>query len=128
MTDEAKLIIAGLRYCTTHDLCDGCPAKSICIDTDTMIDTHAGEMIEMQEQALDRLDKLYKDTLAELEQVKRERDAAVKDIPRACGYCKHAVSTGLPILVCHNTKCDNISNGGWNTGWEWRGPKEEEKA
>lgn len=122
MTDEAKLIIAGLRYCTTHDLCDGCPAKSICIDTDTMIETHAAEMIEMQEQAIDRLEKLYKDTLAELEQVKRERDAALLELKESvdsCTFCKK-YGDGRTCPMCG--KCTECC------GWEWRGPKEEEKA
>lgn len=123
MTDEAKLIIAGLRYCTTHDLCDGCPAKHICIDTGPLIETHAAEMIEMQEQALDRLEKLYKDTLAELEKVQCERDAAVKDMEciaessERCEVCKkRLVGSG---------KCPELGACPKCCGWEWRGPKEE---
>ena len=55
---------------------------------------------------------------AELETVKRERDAAVRDIPRACGYCKHYAHR--KTHECHSKKpCANIS--GVNTAWEWRG-------
>lgn len=55
---------------------------------------------------------------AELETVKRERDAAVRDIPRACGYCKHYAHR--KTHECHSKKpCANIS--GVNTAWEWHG-------
>lgn len=59
---------------------------------------------------------------AELAAVKRERDAAVRDIPRACGYCKHYEITfngATPDHDCKNPECYNIS--GVNTGWQWRG-------
>lgn len=59
---------------------------------------------------------------AELEAVKRERDAAIKDIPRACGYCKHFVPK---TYNCKSKKpCACIS--GVNTEWEWRGVQEDE--
>lgn len=59
---------------------------------------------------------------AELETVKRERDAAIKDIPRACGYCKHYAHR--KTHECHSKKpCANIS--GVNTALEWRGLCEE---
>lgn len=56
-----------------------------------------------------------------LAQAERERDAAVKDIPRACGYCKNYLG-GEHIPHC-NAECMNIS--GINTGWQWRGVVEE---
>lgn len=53
-----------------------------------------------------------------LDRVERERDAAIKDIPRACGYCKHYAHK--KTHECHSkTPCANIS--GVNTAWEWRG-------
>lgn len=62
-------------------------------------------------------------TERELKAVKRERDAAVRDIPRACAYCKYYKITfnGVtPDYDCKNpNECLNIS--GINTGWEWRG-------
>ena len=74
-----------------------------------------------------------KDALAYIEQLEAERDAAIKDIPRACGYCKHyynppifeETAFGIKISYCEK-ECHNIS--GVNTGWEWRGaqPKEED--
>ena len=61
-----------------------------------------------------------------------ERDAAIKDIPRACGYCKHWISPpriektehGTVSISCENEKCYHIS--GVNTGWEWRGRKKND--
>ena len=63
--------------------------------------------------------------LTRCERLERERDAAVKDIPRACGYCKwFEINLGGNMTECHNPNgCRNIS--GINTGWEWRGVKEE---
>ena len=55
--------------------------------------------------------------------MKRERDAAVEDIPRACGYCKHSIDYGPSNHPgCKNPECRNIS--GVNTGWQWRGVQE----
>ena len=55
-----------------------------------------------------------------------ERDAAIKDIPRACGYCKNYNDPpkiedgehGMIVTYCEK-ECFNVS--GVNTGWEWRG-------
>ena len=62
----------------------------------------------------------------ELERVKKERDAAIEDIPRACGYCKHFIVTHngcTPDYDCAQNGCMNVS--GINTGWEWRGVQED---
>lgn len=58
-------------------------------------------------------------------QLEQERDAAVADIPRACGYCKwFEINRGGNMTECHNPNgCRNIS--GINTGFVWRGVKEE---
>lgn len=56
------------------------------------------------------------------EQLKRERDAAIKDIPRACGYCKHYLGDAY-LPICENWDCKMVS--GVNTGWEWRGVPQE---
>ena len=63
--------------------------------------------------------------LTRCERLERERDAAVADIPRACGYCKwFEINLGGNMTECHNPNgCMNIS--GINTGFEWRGVKEE---
>ena len=59
--------------------------------------------------------------VAEIERFERERDAAVKDIPRACGYCKHYL--GDQSFVNCEHECMNIS--GINTGWQWRGVNQQ---
>ena len=54
-------------------------------------------------------------------QVKAERDAAIKDIPRACAYCKHYVHKKTHL--CRSKyPCAHVS--GVNTRWEWRGVQE----
>ena len=50
---------------------------------------------------------------AELEQVKRERDAAVADL-KSVEYCTHCAHLSHE---CSATSCK---------GWEWRGPQKEE--
>ena len=71
---------------------------------------------------LDEVLQVVRQVKAELEAVKRERDAAVRDIPRACEYCKHyeiIFNGATPDHDCKNPECYNIS--GVNTGWQWRG-------
>ena len=78
--------------------------------TETIL--HQSDVIELLVGAL-------RDALA-------ERDAAIKDIPRACGYCKYwdyppvigNSEDGTIVIYCEK-ECHNIS--GVNTGWEWRG-------
>lgn len=64
----------------------------------------------------------YCETIATLE---KERDAAVDDIPTACGYCKWFRDCGEVGCFCPKP-CTNIS--GVNTMWEWRGVQEEENG
>ena len=59
----------------------------------------------------------------ELEQVKRERDAAVEDISRECHKCKH-----FKVLFNGCTPdydCDRSDVCRDNDNWQWRGVKEE---
>lgn len=68
---------------------------------------------------------IFDHALAYIQQLERERDAAVQCIPRACGYCKHVIDYGLSNTPgCKNPECRNIS--GINTGWQWRGVLEVE--
>ena len=60
--------------------------------------------IQMCQEAADALEQLQ----AENDRLRRERDAAVKEIPKVCYYCKHRKGWK-----------------GWKTCWQWRGPKEE---
>ena len=80
---------------------------------------------------LDCSEGLCIDALAYIERLEAERDAAIKDIPRACGYCKHYndppkiedTKHGMKVSYCEK-ECRHIS--GVNTGWEWRGLKPPE--
>jgi len=75
------------------------------------------QLEEKYERAMENA-KILSDAVTQLE---RERDAAVKDIPHACGYCKHYVHR--KTHECHSkVPCANIS--GVNTRWEWRGVQE----
>ena len=70
----------------------------------------------------DCVNKMCRDALAYIKRLERERDAALRDIPPACGYCKHFLGYDhLPN--CDGRNCIHIS--GVNTGWEWRGVCEE---
>lgn len=87
------------------------------------------EVIEMRELWENRV--LHQSDVIELlvgalRDALAERDAAIKDIPRACGYCKYwdyppvigNSEDGTIVIYCEK-ECHNIS--GVNTGWEWRG-------
>lgn len=71
-----------------------------------------------ENQRADRLEAENEKLRAELEQVKRERDAAVTDLKAVgkgeCWVCKHFRNGGQ--------KCRNCEDG---SNWEWRGQKED---
>ena len=68
---------------------------------------------------------LIESVSAELEQVKRERDAAVKDLrtfTEPCRACAHVGSND----ICHECRFELIEGHHiTRTGWQWRGVKEE---
>lgn len=66
-----------------------------------------------ENQRADRLEAENEKLRAELEQVKRERDAAVEYLRGQCRYCKNN-------LVCTSRKGPHFNC------WEWRGPKKED--
>lgn len=72
---------------------------------------------------LDEILQAISQVKSELAAVKRERDAAVKDIARACGYCKWYEITHNGCTPDHDCKNENgcLNISGTNTGWEWRG-------
>lgn len=86
-------------------------------------DWRFGDFVLHQSDVIELLIGALRDALA-------EREAAIKDIPRACGYCKHWNDSpmiensehGTLVVYCEK-ECHNIS--GVNTGWEWRGGEEE---
>lgn len=83
-----------------------------------------GEVICHQSDVIELLVGALRDALT-------ERDEAIKDIPRACGYCKNyndpprieESEHGTLVTYCEK-ECYNIS--GVNTGWEWRGVKKND--
>ncbi len=76
--------------------------------------------LERTEAERDGLNIMLEQAQAMLGTRTRERDAAIADIPRACGYCKHYVDS---TNQCTNSlPCACVS--GVNTRWEWRGVKE----
>ncbi len=61
---------------------------------------------------------------ARLAQVERERDAAVNDLSRSCGSCKHKTCT-FDVNPCKD--CVKVDQFGFieRTHFEWRGVFEE---
>ena len=82
--------------------------------------------LERKDAAIAEQARQLKETLAELEQVKRERDAAVRDIKNVvthypCYVCKHS-------QYAHGCGCDiavNLQSEEWKCSkgefFEWRG-------
>lgn len=73
----------------------------------------------MHDEAADLIESLS----AELEQVKRERDAAVEDVSGYCATCafvddcaKHDLNDSAPYFRWFYGDCED---------WQWRGVKEE---
>lgn len=105
MTEDVKRIIAGLRFCAHAFNCYDCPA------TDDLCNMND----ELQDKAADLIEQLT----AELEQVRRERDAAVRDLSvhDHCALCKHydCRIDDSPCRECLDSK------KAWAL-WQWRGP------
>lgn len=101
MTDEAKLIVNILRECAVATQCSKCVV--FCENNECLF-TAAAKMIESLS--------------AELEQVKRERDAAVEDLnaSRMCRTCAHYGDDGFISKRCINCASHCL--------WQWRGVKE----
>ena len=120
--DEIK---KGLECCMFGH-CSYCPYSA---EYGSDCSEHLGNDIKEFHQKLESQNAELLTKVEQLEEkchlLERERDAAVDDIPRACGYCKwFEVNLGGNMTECHNPNgCRNIS--GINTGWEWRGVKEE---
>lgn len=81
--------------------------------------------LQVRVDALSSKAALFDEAMIMGAKMERERDAAVADIPRACGYCKwFEINRGGNMTECHNPNgCRNIS--GINTGWEWRGAQKD---
>ena len=102
MTEEAKLIVNTLRECAVATQCSKCVV--FCGNSECLF-TAAANMIESLS--------------AELEQVKRERDAAVEDLKDfcSCHHCQHYKRD------C-NDKCYFVT--GLKPDWQWRGVMSDE--
>lgn len=91
------------------------------------------EALACKDAAIAEQSRQLKAALAELEQVKRERDAALNDLKIAdfwgnCQFCKYvgdhdAACETNDYLCCDcqepTCACKTCANA---TGWEWRGP------
>lgn len=114
MSDEAKRLIVALRArCAEQDSCRDCPMSKWCNDDD---------LCTMRNDAAGLIESLS----AELEQVKAERDAAVKDL-KECSY--------FPCMTCSKRKSENecevfgkrpesLDNVTFCGMYEWRGVQE----
>lgn len=92
-------------HCPYHECGNGC--------MDTMNKNSLAYIRQLEAEKAELLQKI--------EQLEKERDAAIKDIPRACGYCKHYVHSEM--LCRSKYPCAHVS--GVNTRWEWRGVCDE---
>lgn len=103
MDEKAKKIVDGLRCCNEipHDCTKkGCylaSSKRICV-------------MALRDDAADLIERLSE----ELDQVKRERDAAINDMRKyygLCSTCKHK----------DGVKCKLYEEGCKPCKWQWRG-------
>lgn len=74
---------------------------------------------------MERRDTLLKEQETELERMKQERDAAVKDIPHECKTCAYHMVSFNGCTPDHD--CTNPDGGCSNNydRWIWRGQKED---
>ena len=111
MTEEARKLVATLRYCDpfkdNNAKCSECPtAGKYCIKKNGTIIQTAADLIESLS--------------AQLDQVTRERDAAVSDFTEfanstaICAFCKDFE---------FDKPCDKGSSG--EDCWQWRGVEVE---
>lgn len=99
MTEEAKLIVNTLRACAVETQCSKCV---VFCGNDECLFTAAANLIESMS--------------AQLDQVTRERDAAVEDLRTKAYYCETCAHY-TPGYFCPG--CRNKSN------WQWRGVEVE---
>lgn len=106
MTEDVKRIVEGLRFCAYEVACTGCMADDFCCGED-----------DIKNRAADLIEQLT----AELEQVRRERDAAIYDLTehgQNCHTCRHYDKT------VNDDPCANCRGGYIEEHWQWRGVQE----
>lgn len=107
MTEEAKRTVETLRYCEESGArCGECPNG---FNDKGVPNCHS----------MNAIADLIESLSAELEQVKRERDAAVEDLKgdSFCRTCAHYGNGECISNDCHD--CINRYN------WQWRGVKND---
>ena len=117
MTDEAKLRIAALRWAHLHGDCNDedntCPVQDECLRcTNVLCNTRTAA-------------NLIESLSAELEQVKRERDAAVEDLRTHGMLCVLCLNEKKSVNTEPCKSCSHASTSNRHTNWQWRGVKEE---
>ena len=85
------------------------------------------DLIFQQAKELNRKNLLLREQEAELEQVKRERDAAIKQLHGNCTACKHFTPKHNegPCRTCKHEYYHLLNNESLDN-WERRGPHKEE--
>lgn len=119
MTDKAKKFVEALRTkCAEQGDCNSCAKSDYC---------YYGGDYAMRSEAADLIESLA----AELEQVKRERDAAVNDITESapCFACKNfrrngGECKGAKSCLWAMIECEEFDEEYTGMSWEWRGVKE----
>ena len=126
MSEEVKRCVEALRICHSNEDCRDC--KFIDSDKDEMscvniLFVKAADLIESLPATCDQLTDALKTrgfenieaVFAELDQVKRERDAAVQDLEMCC-----------PCEVCtRSCKYDKVNAYDECADFEWRGVREK---
>lgn len=117
MTEEVKLRTEALRWAHFRDDCNDeyytCPVQDKCSNYNSVL-------CDLR-TAADLIESLS----AELEQVKKERDAAVEQMSEYCEFC---VRYGWKVdELCYNCKMHVLpfddDEGERENYWQWRGVK-----
>lgn len=86
-------------------------------DTLTTTDVHdLYDAVEIGRDKLFEMADLIEQLTAELEQVKRERDAAVKELSSAVDACEYCSKLDTRLTCPEWQECNKCC------GWKWRGP------
>ena len=110
-------------------------ANALNVDADWLAGYGSGETYDQLTVALKtRGFERIEDVFAELDQLKRERDATIRQMmeadkanPFACVFCKHDELCDGRVLVCGDCEMDCPCNTCIDhSNWKWRGVEVEE--